>query len=286
MSAEENSSYLNTELLDRIAENKPLVHQITNYVTVNDCAQITLHWGALPVMAHSRREAGEMAKSAAALVLNIGTLDEGVQEGMLVAGRAANSAGIPVVLDPVGVGATSYRTEFARRLLQQLDVDVIKGNRGEISVLARNEGQVRGVEAVGEYSELEETALSLAAEQNAAVVITGPGDIVAGPGEVELVRGGHKLLGRNVGTGCMLASTLGVFMGAAEADSEVDSEVDSGAVKNLLSPAVTAVAAFAAAAGSAGENAERPASFLQEFFDVISEFDPALISRYVEVERL
>ena len=278
MSAEGNGPYLDTGLLDRIEETKPLVHQITNYVTVNDCAQITLHWGALPVMAHSRREAGEMVESAAALVLNIGTLDEEFRRGMLAAGRSAQSAGIPIILDPVGVGATAYRTEFARRLLRELDVDVIKGNRGEISVLARDEGQVRGVEAVGEYSGLEETALTLAARQEAAVVITGAEDIVADPENVILVKGGHELLGRNVGTGCMLASTLGAFLGADAADAESE--------KSPLSAAVTAVASFAAAAGRAGEDAARPASFLREFFDVISAFDRELISTYVGVERV
>src|SRR5919109_720882 len=135
--------------LARIREHKPLVHQITNYVVMNETANATLALGALPVMAHAREEVEEMVGLAGALVINIGTLSPQWVEAMLAAGRAANGKGIPVVLDPVGAGATSYRTETARRILDEVDVTVLRGNAGEVATLVGVEAEVRGVESMG-----------------------------------------------------------------------------------------------------------------------------------------
>src|SRR4029077_328201 len=134
--------------LRELRERKPLVHQITNYVVMNETANATLAIGALPVMAHAPQEVEEMVGLASALVLNIGTLSEDWVEAMLIAGRAASARGIPVVLDPVGAGATAYRTETARRILDQVDVTVLRGNAGEVSTLVGSEPVVRGVEAI------------------------------------------------------------------------------------------------------------------------------------------
>src|SRR3982751_3386061 len=121
--------------LRRLRETKPLVHQITNYVVMNETANATLALGALPVMAHALEEVEEMAAVAGALVLNIGTLSPHWVDAMVAAGKAANARGIPVVLDPVGVGATRYRTETARRILDEVDVAVLRGNQGEVATL-------------------------------------------------------------------------------------------------------------------------------------------------------
>src|SRR6201993_40574 len=131
-----------------IRERKPLVHQITNYVVMNETANATLALGALPVMAHAREEVEEMVGLASALVLNIGTLSEHWIEAMLLAGRAASARGIPVVLDPVGAGATAYRTETARRILGEVRVTVLRDNQGEIATLAGVDAEVRGVESM------------------------------------------------------------------------------------------------------------------------------------------
>jgi hydroxyethylthiazole kinase len=128
--------------LRRIRERKPLVHQITNYVVMNETANATLALGALPVMAHAREEVEEMVALAGALVLNIGTLSPHWVEAMLAAGRAANERGIPVVLDPVGVGATSYRTETAHKILDQVAVAVLRGNAGEVATLVGVDAEV------------------------------------------------------------------------------------------------------------------------------------------------
>src|SRR4030095_15232693 len=130
-------------------ERKPLVHQITNYVVMNETANATLALGTLPVMAHAREEVEEMVGLAGALVLNIGTLSPHWVEAMILAGRAANAGGVPVVLDPVGAGATRYRTETARRLLDEVDVAVLRANQGEIATLLGVVAEVRGVEASG-----------------------------------------------------------------------------------------------------------------------------------------
>ena len=126
--------------LERIREDKPLVHQITNYVVMNETANATLALGALPVMAHAREEVEEMVGLAGALVINIGTLSPAWVESMLLAGRAAGERGIPVVLDPVGAGATRYRTETARRILDEVPVTVLRGNAGEVATLVGGRG--------------------------------------------------------------------------------------------------------------------------------------------------
>jgi hydroxyethylthiazole kinase len=130
------------QTLRELRERKPLVHQITNYVVMNETANATLALGALPVMAHAPQEVEEMASIAGALVLNIGTLSEDWIEAMLLAGKAARG---PIVLDPVGAGATRYRTETARRLLDELDIAVVRGNAAEIAILAGREAEIRGV---------------------------------------------------------------------------------------------------------------------------------------------
>src|SRR4029453_6081255 len=145
------------ETLARIRDRKPLVHQITNYVVMNETANATLALGALPVMAHAIEEVEEMVALAGALVLNIGTLSSHWVEAMVLAGRAANARGIPIVLDPVGAGATRYRTETARGLLAALRVGVLRGNAGEVATLVGVDAEVRGVESIeagGEAAEL------------------------------------------------------------------------------------------------------------------------------------
>src|SRR2546422_3297185 len=165
---------------------KPLVHQITNYVVMNETANATLALGALPVMAHAREEVEEMAAIAAALVLNIGTLSPPWVEAMLAAGRAANSAGVPVVLDPVGAGATSYRTETARRLLGEVDVAGVRGNAAEIATLAGRAAEIRGVESIGASDSA--AALARAAAQQL-------GTVAAVTGAVDQVSDGERTLG-------------------------------------------------------------------------------------------
>ncbi|HXX55678.1 MAG TPA: hydroxyethylthiazole kinase, partial [Methanoregula sp.] len=133
------------DIFAAVRKKRPLVYHITNYVTVNDCANITLCAGGAPVMADAREEVEEMAAIAGSLVLNIGTLNPPLVESMIAAGRMANERKIPVILDPVGAGATNLRTKSAQRMLDELEISILKGNAGEIGVLAGAGGTVRGV---------------------------------------------------------------------------------------------------------------------------------------------
>jgi len=136
------------QTLRDLRERKPLVHQITNYVVMNETANATLALGALPVMAHAREEVEEMVALASALVLNIGTLSPHWVEAMLAAGKAANAREVPVVLDPVGAGATRYRTDTVKRILDEVRVAVLRGNQGEVATLVGVNAEVRGVESI------------------------------------------------------------------------------------------------------------------------------------------
>lgn len=199
------------ELLDRIKSNKPLIHHITNWVTIYDCANITRAIGALPVMAHALEESADMVSIASALVLNIGTLTPHLIESMLSAGKAANKKGIPIVLDAVGAGATKLRTDSSYMLMEKLKIDIIKGNSGEIGTLAGTKAEVKGVEAMGVEGNLVEIGRELAKRHGAAVVITGKQDIVSNGIDTYLINNGHAMMGSIVGTGCMAASVIGCF---------------------------------------------------------------------------
>ncbi len=198
--------------LARVAERVPLIHHITNIVVTNDVANITLAFGASPVMAYAPEEVAEMAALAGALALNIGTLSRGEIDAMLLAGRAAASRGVPIVLDPVGAGATAFRTESALRLLAELPITVLRGNRGEIGALVGS-GQMRGVDAIG-GEDPRAVAEAAAARFGLTVAVTGVVDIVVGGGNVFAVHNGHPLLARITGSGCMATAAIGIFLAA------------------------------------------------------------------------
>ncbi len=202
--------------LKQVRASKPLVYHITNAVTVSDCANATLFLGALPVMANSPKEASDMVALAQALVLNIGTLHDEQIEAMLVAGRRASELGIPVVLDPVGAGATPYRTETARRLLEEITVSVVKGNGGEVMTLAGEEAEVRGVES-GAVSDVRRPARALARATGSVVAVTGERDLVVAAEQESWVGGGSERMRTFVGSGCVAASVIGAFVGVQPA---------------------------------------------------------------------
>jgi hydroxyethylthiazole kinase len=243
-----------------IRDRKPLVHQITNYVVMNETANATLALGALPVMAHAREEVEEMVALAGALVINIGTLSPQWVEAMLAAGRAANARGIPVVVDPVGAGATSYRTETARRLLDELDVTVLRGNAGEIATLVGVQAEVRGVESLGVGGEPAELAREAARTLGTVASVTGPVDHVSDGARVLAVANGHELLGSVTGTGCMSSALTGCFL-AAKPDAPVEA-------------AAEALAAFGVAGEEAAREASGPGSFHVNLYDALAGLDP------------
>lgn len=246
-----------------IRERRPLVHQITNYVVMNETANATLALGALPVMAHAREEVEEMAALASALVLNIGTLSEPWIESMLLAGKAANEAGVPVVLDPVGAGATRFRTETAERILHEVRVSIVRGNAGEIATLTGQEAEVRGVDSIAVSAPVEEIAQTAARLLGCVASVTGPIDHVS-DGERNLsVANGHELLGVVTGTGCMSTAMTGCFL-AVKPDAPLEA-------------AAEALAAFGVAAEDAAKEATGPGSFHVALYDALYNLDPTTL---------
>jgi hydroxyethylthiazole kinase len=246
--------------LRTLREAKPLVHQITNYVVMNETANATLALGALPVMAHAPEEVEEMVGLAGALVLNIGTLSEHWIEAMLLAGRAANERGIPVVLDPVGAGATRYRTETAKRLLTEVDVTVLRGNAGEVATLVGAEAEVRGVESIAAGGDPAGLAREAGRTLGLVASVTGPVDHVSDGARVLAVANGHELLGRVTGTGCMSSALTGCFLAAKPDDS--------------LEAAAEALAAFGVAGEDAAREAKGPGTFHAYLYDALAALDP------------
>src|SRR5262249_54225881 len=172
--------------------------------------------GALPVMAHAREEVEEMVALAGALVLNIGTLSPPWVEAMLLAGRAANERGVPVVLDPVGAGATRYRTETAKRILDDVDVTVLRGNAGEVARLVGVDAGVRGGGWVGDTGVPASLAREAARALGVVASVTGPVDHVSDGARVLAIANGHPLLASITGTGCMSTAVTGCFLAAGE----------------------------------------------------------------------
>jgi hydroxyethylthiazole kinase len=253
--------------LAAIRERKPLVHNITNYVVMNETANAILALGALPVMAHARGEVEEMVGLAGALVLNIGTLSDAWIESMVAAGAAANARGVPIVLDPVGAGATRYRTETAKRILDTLDVAVLRGNPGEVATLVGAEAEVRGVESIsaGDGAELaREAARSL----GLVASVTGPVDHVSDGERSAAVSNGHELLASITGTGCMSTAMTGCFL-AAQGDR--------------FAAAVEALVAFGVAGEDAAADAKGPGSFHVALYDALAALDPATLSARAKV---
>jgi len=247
------------ESLRRLRERKPLVHQITNYVVMNETANATLALGALPVMAHAREEVEEMAALAGALVINIGTLSPAWVEAMLAAGRAANAAGVPVVLDPVGAGATRYRTETAKRILDEVDVAVLRGNAGEVATLVGVDAEVRGVESIGAGADAAELARTAARQLGVVASVTGAVDHVSDGDAAAAIANGHPLLASVTGTGCMSTAVTACF--AAVAGSPFDAAVEG-------------LVAFGVAGEDAAAAAKGPGSFHVGLYDALAALDP------------
>jgi hydroxyethylthiazole kinase len=250
-----------------VRERKPLVHQITNYVVMNETANATLALGALPVMAHAREEVAEMVRLAGALVLNIGTLSPHWVEAMLIAGKAANDASVPVVLDPVGVGATAYRTETAKRILDEVDVTVLRGNAGEVATLVGVEAEVRGVESIAAGDDAATIARAAASALGVIASVTGPVDHVSDGDRVAAIANGDPLLAAVTGTGCMSSAITGCFL----------------AVDEPFDAAVAALVAFGVAGEDAARGAKGPGSFHVGVYDALAALDPGSLDERARI---
>ncbi len=259
-----------SELLERVRAEKPVVHHLTNWVTIYDCANIVKVFGASPVMAHAREEVADMAGIASALVLNIGTLTVDFVEAMKLAAAAANRKGIPVVLDVCGAGATRLRDDSCFEILDEVRVDIIKGNASEIARIAGEEVQTKGVDAAFVEKNLQEVASGLARKRRCTVVITGAEDIVADENRAVLVKNGHPMMANIVGTGCMAASVIGTF---------------AAVEKDTVSASVAGLVCYEVAAEIAAPKARGPGSFKELLFDAAFNLDAGTVNRMQRIEE-
>ena len=262
-----------SEWIVRVKQAHPLVHNITNLVVMQISANALLAAGASPVMAHAVDEVPDMVRIANAVVLNIGTLDPGWVGSMRVAAESARLEGVPVVLDPVGAGATAYRTQVAHELLMLAHPAVLRGNAGEIGVLARGAGRVRGVDADG-ATVAEEDARRLATRSGAVVVATGPVDLVTDGRRTAHIANGHPWLETVTGTGCSLSAIVAAFVATATRGGDVDERMDA---------TIAALLYFEVAAERAAVQARGPGSFAVALLDELATMPPDAVDAAAQV---
>ena len=247
------------EALVELRRRRPLVHNITNYVVMDFSANALLAIGASPVMAHAADEVREMVALAGALVLNIGTLSQPWIEAMFAAGHAARARRLPVILDPVGAGATRLRTNTALRLLDEIKPTILRANASEILSLAEVGGGTKGVDATRGVDEARGTAIAIAQYSGAVVAITGAEDFVTDGERRIRVANGHPLMARVTGTGCVCSSLVGAFA-AVQADP--------------LVATISTLIVYGIAGELASEGATRPGTFRTRLIDALDAVTP------------
>jgi len=260
------------EILERLREKNPLIHNITNVVVTNFTANGLLAIGASPVMAYAKEEVAEMAMAADALVLNIGTLTKENVESMIIAGKAANKNNTPVVLDPVGAGATTYRTESVQQILNEVKISLMRGNAAEIAAVSGVQAEIKGVDAVGLKADVVAIAKAASKKIQAPVVITGKKDVATDGDRAYFIGNGHPLLTKVTGAGCLLSSVLAAFI-AVE--------------KDVLKACAVGLTAYGIAAEMAAEagGKEGPGSFQIQLLNKLAQVDKQDILRLAKIER-
>lgn len=206
-------------VLENVRKKCPLIHNITNYVTANDCANVVLACGASPIMADEKDEVADITAICAGLNINMGTISKLKIESMLIAGKKANELHHPIVLDPVGVGISKLRRDTAMQFLQEIQFTVIRGNVSEIKKLALGIGTEKGVDAADciteeNMDEIVAFAKVFAKETGAIVVLTGAVDIVADGQKAYCIRNGHPMMSSITGTGCQLSAMIAAYISA------------------------------------------------------------------------
>lgn len=263
-----------SELLGKVQHNKPLVHNMTNVVVTNFTANGLYALGASPVMAYSPDEVADMAKIAGALVLNIGTLSRELVDAMILAGHSANAHGVPVLLDPVGAGATAFRTESALRILKEVDIALVRGNAAEVAHLVGEAREIKGVDAGDSAGESHiDLAIRASRALKTTVVITGEEDVITDGTMVRVISGGHELLTKVTGAGCLLTSVLGAFV-AIERD--------------LMLAGAAGLAFYGAAASRAAERTSDvgPGSFQIAFLDELAKLHKDSLAGYAAIREV
>ncbi|SHF21682.1 hydroxyethylthiazole kinase [Chryseobacterium vrystaatense] len=259
------------ELVQLVRQQSPLVHNITNYVVMNNTANALLAAGASPIMAHAKSEIKEMIAISHSVVINIGTLDEYWSESMIMAAETAHSTGKPWVLDPVGAGATSFRDEVLNRLLPYQPT-VIRGNASEIIALAKaNITVTKGVDSTAKSNEAIDAARSLAGQYGAIICISGETDIILDHQQEIFIKNGHPLMTKVTGLGCSATALIGAFIGIAE---------------NKVLAVAAAMAIIGIAGELAAEESNGPGSLQVNLTDKLYSITEQEFSSRLKIERL
>ncbi|MCD4846771.1 MAG: hydroxyethylthiazole kinase [Candidatus Aegiribacteria sp.] len=266
-----NPALIASNGLAAIREHHPMVHHITNSVVMNFTANVTLCMGAAPVMAPCIDESSEMVQYAGALLLNIGTLNPALIDSMIAAGKRANELGIPVVLDPVGAGATKLRTDSANRIIRELEISIVRGNAGEILSLAGEDGKVRGVDSMDTIDDRVEIISSLALETGWVIAVTGSTDVVTDGTRTIGISNGHPIMGRVTGTGCAATTAVACY---------------TAVVKDCFEAAAGALISFGIAGECAAEKCKGPGTFVPVLLDALADLDEETIGRRTRAEVL
>ena len=213
------------EKLENVRKLNPLVHNITNYVTVNDCANILIACGGAPIMSDEIEDVKEITSICSALNINIGTLNHLTIPSMFEAGKISNKLNHPILLDPVGAGASTYRTNTAKKLIEEIQFSVIRGNISEIKALAGNNSTTKGVDAseddaitLDNIDQIVSFAKEFAKKTNSIIIITGAKDIIANSEIAYIVSNGHPMMSKISGTGCMLSAMTSAYIAANQDD--------------------------------------------------------------------
>lgn len=211
-------------IINEVRKQVPLVHCITNYVTVNDCANAVLAIGASPIMADDIMEAADITSISNALVINIGTLNIRTVESMIASGKKGNELGIPVVFDPVGAGASSFRNDTVKRILKEVKVDILRGNLSEMAFVAGLPVSTKGVDSseADASNDAVKVAKDVAKMYNCVAAVTGAVDVVTDGTRIVRLSNGVKLLSKVTGTGCMTSALMGAFAGTAAKTGKYD----------------------------------------------------------------
>ncbi|MFA5156747.1 MAG: hydroxyethylthiazole kinase [Candidatus Omnitrophota bacterium] len=256
-------------LLKKIRAEKPVVHHLTNWVTIYDCANVVKVLGASPVMAHAKEEVSQMAGIASSLVLNIGTLTPEFVEAMKLAAKSANKKGIPVILDVCGAGATQLRDKKCFELLDQTKINIVKGNASEIARISGESVKTKGVDSGYVAKDMIKIAQVLARKRKATVVVTGKEDIVTDGKKAYIIKNGHPMMTHIVGTGCMAASVIGTF---------------AAVEKDLVYAASAGLACFEIAAECAVRSSAGPGTFKEKLFDCLYHLDRKTLEKKQKIE--
>ena len=256
--------------LDSVRQTSPLIHNITNYVVMNNTANALLSIGASPVMAHSTEEVAEMASIASALVLNIGTLEPEWVKAMLIAGETALNKNTPIVFDPVGAGATSYRTCVCKQIIDECKPSIIRGNASEIMALCNANTKTKGVDSTNSSESALESAKELAHETKTIVVISGQTDYITDGVNTNTVINGNPLMARVTGMGCTATAIVAAF---------------AAVNKNMLIAATHGMAIMGIAGEIAASKSRGNGSMQVNFLDELYNIDAEIIKNNIKLPQ-